>query len=227
MKAILTALALLAGTGLARADINVDGTGKVTYVPNIGYVSAGVWSEAPTAQDAWQANRDKVARILAALKKQGLEPRDLQTSGLHIEPRYTHHKDRDPVLVGYRVSYELKVTVRKLDEMGRLLDEMVANGANSRMNISFGLADPETLLDEARARAIAHASKKARLYAKGVGASIGWVKTISENAAVPFRSLAYEQAAPGADKALAIAVGEQELSVTVHVTYALVYPEKG
>lgn len=221
MKAFLSCLALLVGAGLVAADVTVTGNGKVVYVPDIGYVSVGVSTEGKTAAEAWEKNRVVVNRLFEVLRRLGIDARDMQTSGLNISPRYVHRPNQEPEIIGYTVSYDLRVTVRKLTEMGRVLDRLVEGGANRRMNISFGCADSEKLLDEARTRAVADARKKAKLYATTAGGRLGKVLSISEQSFLPVRQLAYEHQPASGDKGMPLAVGEQELSVQVHLSYAL------
>ena len=221
MKALASLASVVLFAGLASANINVSGTGKVTYVPDVGYVSVGVFGEGGTAQEAWEKNRAAVERIFAALQKLGIDAKDVQTTNLNVSPKYQYPKDQPPVLIGYTVSYDLQVTVRKLDQMGRVLDSLVEGGANRNMGIRFGCSDPERLLDEARAKAVADARKKANLYATGAGAALGQVLEIRENADVPTRGFRFEYAAPMADKGLPIAVGQQEMTVTVYLTFAI------
>jgi uncharacterized protein YggE len=222
MKAFLTALSLFAFAGLASANINVNGTGKVIYVPDVGYVTVGVYAEGKTASEAWEANRLKVEKIFEALKKLGLEPRDMQTTGLNVSPKYVTRPNKNPELVGYSVSYDLKVTIRKLDQMGKILDQVVEAGANRNMSISFGVSDYDKLLDEARLKAVTDARKKANLYATGAGARLGKVLTISEQSFYAPPAFAYEhRLASGVDKSIPIAVGEQELSVQINLVYEL------
>ena len=52
MKAFLASVALLVCTGLASANVTVSGTGKVVYVPDLGYIHAGVSSDGKTAEEA-------------------------------------------------------------------------------------------------------------------------------------------------------------------------------
>jgi uncharacterized protein len=222
MKALLAALSLFAFAGLAPAKVTVSGTGKVIYVPDVGYVTVGVVAEGKTAAEAWEKNRQKVEKIFEALRKLGLEPRDLQTTNLNVSPRYHHPEKRPAELIGYTVSYDLKVTVRKLDQLGPVLDAAVEGGANRNMNISFGYSDVEKLLDEARAAAAAHARKKATLYATNAGARLGRVLSISEQSAYTPRPFAYEHKELAAgDKRMPVAVGEQEMSVQIFLEYDL------
>jgi uncharacterized protein YggE len=223
LKAVLATLCTLVCASLASANITVTGTGKVVYVPDLGVIGAGVQSDGKTAAEAWQANAAVVKKLFAALKRLGIDPRDVQTTGLGVSPRYVRPEGEEPRLVGYSASYNLSVKVRQLDRLGRILDVLVENGANRNVSISFACADPEKLLDTARARASAEARKKAELYARGAGAALGQVLTITEGAVSPWRHYRFEYLAKGAAASLPIATGEQELSVSVTATYQIVH----
>ena len=98
-------------------------------------------------------------------------------------------------------------------KVGKLLDRLVDAGANRGMQISFGMDNPEELLDQARLAAVLDARKKAELYVKGAGGSLGPVLTIVEGNLQPYQQFRYEHlASPGAgDSTLQIAAGQQEL----------------
>jgi uncharacterized protein len=222
MKALLSSLVLLAFAGLASANVTVSGQGKVVYVPDVGYVTVSVSSKGKTAQEAWDRNNEAVKKLFDALKAHGIDPKDVQTVGLNVVPEYVRAEDRDPVLVGYVAGYDLKITVRKLDDLGAVLDDLVKNGANRHVSIAFGCADVEKLLDEARAKAIADARRKADLYATGAGAKLGRVIDISEVQMYHPQAVRFElDNAKAAAEGLRIAQGQQELSVNITVVYAL------
>jgi uncharacterized protein YggE len=222
MKALYSIVALFLFTGIASANVTVNGQGKVTYVPDTGYITAGVSSKGKTAQEAWDKNSEAVKKLFDALYALGIDAKDLQTSNLSIQPEYSHPKDQDPVLIGYIVSYDLKITVRKLDDMGNVLDSLVKSGANRNVGIAFGLANMDKLMDEARLKAISEARHKADLYATAAGAKLGRVIDISEGQPWHPQMVRLEldnmKAAAGA---LHLAQGQQELSVTVTVVYGL------
>jgi uncharacterized protein YggE len=222
MKALLSSLALLTCVGFASANVTVNGQGKVTYVPDMGYVTVGVSSKGKTAQEAWEKNNEAVKKLFDALKARGIDPKDIQTANVSVNPEYIHPKDQEPVLVGYVVSYDLKVTVRKLSDLGPVLDDLVKNGANRNVSISFGCSDIEKLLDEARIKAIADARHKADLYAGAAGTKTGRVLEISEVSVGQPRVYQLElRDAKDAMPGLEIAAGQQELSVSVTVVYGL------
>jgi uncharacterized protein YggE len=224
MRAALATLLTLVCTGMASANVTVSGTGKVFYIPDIGTISAGVSSDSKTAEEAWQKNGAAVRQLFEVLKSLGIEEKDFKTSGLGLAPRYVQRKDQEPLLVGYTATYDLSVTVRNLKEVGKVLDGLVAHGANRHMSITLGCSNPERLLDEARAKAAVEARKKAGIYASAAGAELGQVVTISEGSISPWRSVTFEAAPMMADKGLPIASGEQELSVTITVIYSLRQP---
>src|SRR2546428_730079 len=130
MKTKLATLALLVFTGVASADITMTGNGKITYLPNVAQVSFGVSFDAKTANEAWQANAEIVKKLFQVLQERGIDPKDVKTTGLNISPKYFYPKNKKPQLVGYTVTYNLDITVRKLNELGGTLDALVANGAN-------------------------------------------------------------------------------------------------
>src|SRR4051812_32900812 len=138
MKALLTTLVVLIGTGLASANVTVTGTGKVTYTPDLFHVSVGVSSDGKTATEAWQKNEVIIKKLMETLTQFGVEAKDIKTGSMNITPRYVHHEGREPELVGYTASYDLNVTVRKMADAGRVLDSLVENGANRHMNVAFG-----------------------------------------------------------------------------------------
>jgi uncharacterized protein YggE len=236
MKKLITTLALLVATstGIATATesvtdpkpaIAITGNGKVLYVPDLGYIHVGVSSDGPTAAEAWQKNEAIVKRLFEAIRDLGLAERDFKTTNLNVQPRYLHKKDEAPKFLGYTVTYDLVVTVRKLDQMSTLLDRMVAAGANRNMNISFGCSRRDELLDQARAAAVADARKRANLYVTGAspGARLGDVLSISDTPnhmqpqMFPVDVRAVQEGQPN----LPIASGEHELNVTVTVRWAI------
>jgi uncharacterized protein YggE len=231
MRKFFAIVALLACTGFAAAQtpqqpppsITVSGNGKVLYVPDVGYIHVGISSDAFTAAEAWKKNAEIVKKIFDALKQYGVEDKDLNTNNISVQPRYLHKDKEQPKFLGYTVSYDLSVKVRKLDQMGQFLDSMVDAGANRNMNISFGCSKLDELMDAARAKAVAEARKKANIYVTGAGARVGDVLGISDTPnypgtrMYPVDAIAMKEAG----SSLPIAAGEQELSVQVTVTWQI------
>ena len=137
-----------AARGRGTANITVTGTGKVSYTPDLATLILGVSSEGKTAAEAWEKNRQLVARLFEVLKKHGIDPKDMKTSNLSVTPRYQEKPNKERILVGYLASYDLTITVRKLDDLGPILDEMVASGANRNVSLTFGCSDLDGLMGQ-------------------------------------------------------------------------------
>lgn len=208
--------------------ISVTGKGSVRVVPDMASIRLGVVREAETARVALDANSKAMAEVLDALKAEGIADRDMQTSGLSIEPRYFYPKNLNngtqepPRIVGYQVSNMLEVRVRDISKAGNVLDKAVSLGVNSGGGISFGNQDVAAILNEARAKAVADAIDKAETFTKAAGVSLGRILVLSENQngsrPVP---VAFSRNADVAEAAVPIATGENRYEVIVDVQWEI------
>jgi uncharacterized protein YggE len=221
MKSAIATLVALVCVTSAQAGITITGNGKVTYVPNMASVYISVSSEALTAAEAWKLNAEKVKKMFAALKELGIDEKDFKTSGLNISPRYHHPKDAPAVLIGYTATYDLVITVRKLDQTGELLDKMADAGANRGMGISFTHDRLEELQEQARLLAVTNARKRAEMYVRAAGGSLGTLVSINEGGAFVPHLHRFEHAPMMAKDSLPIAGGQQDLGTSVTVTYTI------
>jgi uncharacterized protein YggE len=120
-------------------------------------------------------------KVIEGLKEAGVAAKDIQTSNISVEPRYTNPRDGEaPVVNGYRVSNQVGILVRDLKSLGGLLDKVIELGANQMHGLTFEVSKAETLKDDARKEAVANARRRAELLAGAAGAEIGEVVTISE-----------------------------------------------
>jgi uncharacterized protein len=205
----------IAGT---RLDINA--TGEVTRVPDVAIISAGVVSRSPAATAALSEAADRMARVLAALKRAGVEDRDVQTSNVSLNPEYRYPENQAPQLVGYTATNTVTVRFRDIRNSGKILDALVAQGANQINGPNLTIDKPETALDEARAKAVATAKARAELYARSLGMRIARVVAVSENGGYavppPVPMVARMEAA-----STKIEPGEQKLQVSLTMTFEL------
>jgi uncharacterized protein len=223
------ALAMALGGGLtamaAEPDkppertVSVSATGSVAAEPDLATISIGVLSEAETAREALARNTATMVKVIEGLKALGISAQDIRTTAVNVEARYRNAKEQAPALVGYQVTNQVRITARELKRLGEVLDQVVSLGVNQISGIAFEVSKAEELKDEARRTAMAHALRRARLYAASAGADVGQVLTISEDpAAVGPRPMARSSLAAGD---LPIEPGSQRLEVRIHVTWAL------
>ena len=222
---ILANAAILVANGFAaetQRTISVTGEGRATAPPDMATIRAGVVTQSAKASEALTSNNEAMDEIMSVLEEQGIAPKNIQTSNFNVSPQYKHDDQgrRQPEVVGYRVTNQLRVDVHDLPKLGKILDALVAAGSNELTGISFGINDPTGLLNEARKRAVADAHSRAELYAQAAGVALGKVLTISEQTVrtpQPQRLAARK----AADASVPIATGEQELRATVDMVFAL------
>ena len=200
--------------------VSVSATGSVEAEPDLASVSVGAIVEADTAKEALARSSALMAKLIDRLKALGVAAKDIQTTAINIEPRYTQAKDGRPAaLAGYRLVNRVHLTVREVKRLGEILDGAIGLGANQVNGIGFDVSNAETLMDEARRRAIANARRRAELYAAAAGAQLGSVLTISETNNASPRALPMARAAAGGP--VPIEPGTRALTVEVNLTYAL------
>jgi uncharacterized protein len=222
LAAAIGASALLAAPARAQAvppAITVSGEATVSVAPDLAQVEAGVTSDAKTAREASEANNAAMGKLLLALKAAGIDAKDIQTSRLSLQPQSAPNRSTNTV-VGYRASNQVTVRLRDVTKVASTIDLLVGAGANDIGGINFMVSQASKLLDDAREQAVADARRKAEIYAKAAGVTLGAPLNISEEGSPgPVFRGKMMAAAPMA--ATPVAQGEQTLSVTVGVSWAI------
>ena len=221
--ALVAAVPLLAAPALAQTvpppAISVTGEATVSVPPDQAQIDGGVTSDAKTAREASDANNAAMGKVLLALKGAGIEEKDYQTSRLSLQPQYAPNRSGPSPVVGYRASNRVTIRLRDVTKVANVIDVLVGAGANEIGGINFVVSQASKLLDEAREKAVADARRKAEIYAKAAGVTLGGPLSISEEGspAPMFRGKVAAPMAAGAP----VAQGEETLSVTVNVSWAI------
>lgn len=204
-----------------KRTVTVSATGEVSAVPDIARVSAGVLTEHSSAKEALEDNSQTMSGLIKELKAGGIDAEDIQTSNFSVSPRYTRPERGGVARIdGYQVRNQVDVTVRKLSELGELLDLLIKRGANSITGPTFEVSKRETIKDQARETAMKNARRRAGLLAAAAGAEVDEVVTISEDVhgggpvRDPLARTAMAEAVP-------IEAGSETLQVRVTVTWKL------
>ncbi len=205
------------------AGVFVSGTGRVRIKPNIATASIGVDITAGTLADAIAQSNTRMNTLIEKLKALGIAEKDIQTTNYSIMPITSQPRTGGtPAITGYRVSNQVSITVRKIDDTGKVLDAVVAAGANNVYGISFGVDDPTPYQQQARAAAIKDAQDKAAQLTKAANVTLGKIISISEGSVAPrpvFRA-AVANIAPDA-AGVPVETGELEINVSVDVRFAV------
>lgn len=160
-------------------SIQVSGTAVINVTPDRVLIQLGVQSNGSSAAKVEAANSQTIQRIVAALKKQGVEQKDIVTDRYIIEPVYKDYNDLH--IKGYRINNVVAVTLRDVNKVNKVLMAALDAGANQVLNTEFYLSDLRTYRDQAREMAMKAAREKARDLALAAGSDIGCVLNINEN----------------------------------------------
>ena len=203
--------------------LSVSATAEASRTPDIATLSTGVVTQAADANAAMRDNAVQMDRMLAALRAAGIAPRDIQTSGINLNPQYKYAENQPPAIVGYQASNTVNVKVRELAKLGKVLDALVAQGANQINGPSFGIDQPEAAMEEARLAAVKKAQAQAQTYARALGLQVKRIVSISEGGASLPRPVPMMRAmaADAGFKETAVAPGESSVSVSVEMVFEL------
>jgi uncharacterized protein YggE len=230
-RTLVLAAALAAATPLAvrAADtppptISVTGEATVSAPPDLAEVDGGVTTQAKTAREASDANNKAMAAVLAALKGAGVAEADIRTSRLSLQPQMAPARpstDTPAAIVGYRASNRVTIRMHDMAKVANTIDTLLAAGANDIGGVNFMVSNASKWLDEARPKAIADARRKAEIYAKAAGVTLGAPLSISEDSSNG--PIAPKMFRAGLSQGIPtpIAAGDEPLTIIINVSYEL------
>ena len=205
-------------------QVVVSGEGKVYAKPDVATVSLGVKIDGQDIKTITESNVTKVNNIVADMKALGIEEKDIQTTNYSVYPQYNWTQESGSVPNGYTIEQSISVKIRDFSKIGDVLSKASASGANTIGSLQFTVDDIDKYRQEARAIAIAKAKVSAENLARQSGIKLGKIVNIYENSALPpiMYSKDIAMGMGGAPEAMAvptIQAGQNEISVTVNVSY--------
>ena len=220
--ALCTLPQLAAAQSLAAPRIvTMSGHGEARAIPDTAMLSAGVSAQAPTAAAALAANTARMQTVLAALKKQGVPDKNIQTSNFSISPQYANGNGEAPRITGYQANNQVEVRLDDVSKLGITLDALVTAGANQMNGVSFSIRDDAALLAQARAAAVTDARLKAETFSKAAGVNLGAILSIGENGNEGPRPIFAAAPMMARAKAVPVALGEQSISADVSIIWEI------
>ena len=205
-------------------SVTVVGVGKASGKPDIAHITVGIETQAPSLQTAVDDNKAKMTVLLDTLKKLGLADKDIQTSNYsvyteRVTPPTPDAKVSTDQMI-YHVTNQVDVIVRDVNQLGDVLDQAVAAGANNIYGVNFSVEDTTKLESDARAKAVDNAKARAQELAQLNGLQLGEVLSVSEvigGSAFPMDSAAKGMGGGGTP----VQPGELEMSLSIQITYAV------
>ena len=203
-------------------QITVTGTGKIYAKPDVALVSLGVTNTGATVAIVTKGNTDKMNAVIEAVKGLKIDEKDIQTTNYSLTPLYNRTEKTGNVFQGYTLSQNIEVKIRDFAKIGDVLSQGTANGANLVGDLQFTIDNPEQLKDQARAKAIAQAKDNAQNLAKESGVKLGKLINVYEGyspSPIMYSSAKMMNAVPEAASVPTIQPGQQEVDVTINLTY--------
>ncbi|WP_067540957.1 SIMPL domain-containing protein [Nocardia crassostreae] len=214
-------------------SITTFGSGSPSATPDVMRVTISVETRAESVGPAYAAAGQRTDAVVKVLRADGVQPRDISTSGLSVRTETVWTDGNREQLVGYIATTSLTVTLRDIGKSSGnggpaeiIAHAVDAGGDDVRLGgLTLTVSDEESLLTRARDAAWDHALAKAEQYAARAGRTVGPVLEITENTSGPSiptprmkfaAENAYAAAAP-----IPVELGESELSATVRVTWQL------
>lgn len=208
--------------GIAPGIVTV-GDATVKIKPDIAILSVGATAQAATAAEAQQQVAKRVGQMLSVAKALGIADGDTKNAGYAISPQYAYDKGQAPRITGYQATQTLTLTLRRTEEAGRALDQLVQGDGATSASVTFALEDPKAAQGQARKLAVDDARSKADAMATQAGVRLGGVISISDQSPLPVpmyeKRYAMAQPAPAADTR--IPAGDLEIVIRVQVQFAI------
>lgn len=202
----------------------VSGEGKVTMVPDIAIVHVGVTAQGANVTRVQEELNVKINAMSEAIKKLGVDAKDIKTSYYNISPTYDYSAANQRI-TGYQANSNLTIKVRKIDNANAVIDAATSQGANQVGGVSFDVDDKTKAENEAREAAVADAKSKAEAAAKAAGFKLGRVINYSEGGGSAPRPMMYDSAKTlpiaGGGEPTQVEPGSSEISVNVTLSYEI------
>lgn len=206
-----------------QARLHVSASGYADVAPDRAIVSAGVVQQGKSAREAMIGNASLMTAVFDELEKAGIPKKNITTSQLSLQPQYDYRDRRKPTIKGYEARNTVTVKSDDIDQVGPMLDALVNAGVNNINQVQFTVKDPKAAKDQARTDAIREAKAKAESMADAAGVKLGPLLAINEAAGLTGPQPVMMKAArlESATVSTPISAGEQTLSVSVNLSYAI------
>jgi len=215
----------------ASRTIQVSAEGKIKAIPDVSKITAGVEITKATSDEAQKEASTKISAIIDVIKAKGVAEKDIQTQSISVNPAYDYsasYSNNTPKISGYIGSGVITITVRDVNIAQEIVVAATSGGATTVYGPQLTFSDEKLveIKEQAQTEAVKNARAKADNLAKASGVKVGKVVMISESDLsgryYPMMDSAAAVSTAGSTKSVnSIQPGENDISVTVNVTFGL------
>ena len=164
------------------STLSVTGVGESKAKPDIAIINISVDKKGRTASEAASTNAFATQKLIDALEKTGIPEKDIQTSNISIYPIYKTTPggfETEQKIIGYQATNSLSTTIRKISDVGRIIDLIVLTGDYTISGVTFSLEKDDDAEADSLKKAVTDAKRKADIVATQASKTITGIKSIS------------------------------------------------
>ncbi|PIP74866.1 MAG: hypothetical protein CO135_03135 [Candidatus Levybacteria bacterium CG_4_9_14_3_um_filter_35_16] len=217
----------LTNNGNTKTNVfHVQGEGKATAIPDTVTVTVGVTQDASEVIQAQSKVNQTTNKIIADLKKLGINEKNIKTQNYSVNPKYNYTSMGNKP-DGYTVSQEIEIESKLIEKINKVIDLATIDGANIINGTNFTFSDElqKKLENQAREDAVKDAKQKAETLSKAAGMNLGKVVDITESndRVYPIPMMKTQEGIAGTTQASVpptqVTPGENTVNITVNITY--------
>lgn len=167
----------VAGTNLAAAaepnTIAVSGMAEQEVAPDMAYIDVGINVRADDAETARTQEAQIASQIRRALLGLAITDNDLQNTSYYLYQEYKVDRNGVRTADKYVLYSSIKVTVKDLDKLSQVIDNVVEAGATNISNITYALSTQNIIQRQLLATAVENARDKAAVVANAGSRTLG------------------------------------------------------
>lgn len=167
----------VAGTNLAAAaepnTIAVSGMAEQEVAPDMAYIDVGINVRADDAETARTQEAQIASQIRRALLGLAITDNDLQNTNYYLYQEYKVDRNGVRTADKYVLDSSIKVTVKDLDKLSQVIDNVVEAGATNISNITYALSTQNIIQRQLLATAVENARDKAAVVANAGSRTLG------------------------------------------------------
>jgi uncharacterized protein YggE len=209
--------------------ISTSATGEARYVPDRATISLGVQTRALTAAKASADNAIKQRAVIDAIRAQGIAADQISTVNYNLNAEQVYNPqagDKGPRITGYVAMNTVRVEVKKIDQVGALIDAAIAKGANEVNSLDFHSSAPDSLRRVALADAYRQALADATVLAQAAGGQLGELIELTTGSSGGGQPQPMYRMSAQAAASTPISVGETALNAVVMARWRLITASK-
>jgi uncharacterized protein YggE len=212
----------VSGHGLSSTPVvSVVGEAVLRAEPDEAMVLVTLSAREGTPGPALEDVARRSGALIAVLDELSILPSDRSTTGVTVQEDFDHtHEGRRSL--GHRASSTVAIRLTDVELIGRLVTR-VTTELDARVDgPRWQIAPQNPIRLEAAREAAADGRRKAQAYAEGVGAQLGELVGLAEPEAGQMLRRRNGGCLPSAGHDMPVETGEQEVTATIVVTFALI-----